>query len=417
MTSGISRRDFLKGSAATAVTLSAGLSAASRARAATPPSDIVRVGFIGTGSQGLLLMAQMMKMDDVDIVAVCDLYPPHLERANILAEDSEPYEDYRKLLERKDIDAVIIATPLHEHARITVDALDAGKDVFCEKMMAYSIEESRGMVRKARDTGKILQIGHQRRVNSTYQHAYHLLNEKKICGKLTFVRAQWHRNGSWRRAIPDPQFEKLLNWRMYRETSQGLMAELGSHQIDGVNWFLNSLPKAVMASGGIDYWQDGRTTMDNISVIYEYPEGIRCVYTSITSNEHHGFTEEYMGDEGTLIVSPEKGLLFREPKAEQLVWAPLAHKDESNKDAILLDAGATRSYGEKGEGEELKADSSDPNKDYYVELDQFVDSIRTRKEPLANPKVCHETCVASLMANHAANTGRRIELRPEIYKV
>lgn len=415
---GITRRDFIKGSAAAvagmSVGLAAGASAQGTSRAGKP--DLIRAGIIGTGAQGTFLLSNALKVDGVEIVATCDIYEPHLEKSLILAPDAEPYQDYRKVLERKDIDAVIIATPLHEHSRMTIDALDAGKHVFCEKMMAYSIEQARAMALKQRETRKVLQLGHQRRVNATYHHAYRMLHEDKVCGKITQVRAQWHRNGSWRRAVPDPSLEKQLNWRLYKDVSQGLMAELGSHQIDVVNWFLDSNPVSVMGVGGIDYWKDGRTVYDNVSIIYEYPDGVKCTYTSITTNEHDAYTEQYMGDQGTLIVSPEKGLLFREPKAEELIWAPMAEKDASGKgeDAIVLDAAATRKAHATGGEEELKAEAQD---DYQVELEQFFDSVRTGREPLANAEECFKTCVTCLMANHAIATGRKIALMDNIYQI
>lgn len=414
----LTRRDFLKGSAAAAATVA--VFGAQRAQAEEPaqksPEEPIRAGIIGTGAQGTFLLSNAVKVPGVEIVACCDIYEPHLEKSLILAPDAEPYLDYRRLLDRKDIQAVIIATPLHLHAQMSIDAMDAGKHVFCEKMMAYSIEQAKAMARKQRETGKVLQLGHQRRVNSTYRHAYRMLNVDKVCGRVTQVRAQWHRNGSWRRAVPDKSLEKQLNWRLYREYSQGLMAELGSHQIDAVNWFLNALPVSVMASGGIDYWKDGRTVYDNISVIYEYPGGIRCTYTCITTNEHEAYYEMYMGDEGTLVVTPEKGLLFREPKAEQLVWAPMAHKDESKgKEAIVLDAGATRRAREGTGQEEIKTDASQD--DYYVELEEFFQSVRTGKKPASDPESALQSCVTCLMANHAAQTGRKIQFNEKMFQI
>ncbi len=412
----ITRRDFLKGSAATVATASAGhaLAQGTGSTVSRRPS-LVRAAIIGPGSQGTMLLGQAVTVPGVKFVAVCDIYDPHREKALKVAEGADPYTDYRKMLERKDIDAVVIATPLYLHAPMTIDALNAGKHVFCEKMMAYTVDQAKAMARTAKSTKKILQIGHQRHANEGYHHAYRMINQEKVCGKVTQIKAQWHRNGSWRRAIPDPAYEKLLNWRMYKEYSHGLMAELGSHQIDVVNWFLNAVPISVMAAGGIDYWKDGRSTYDNISVIFEYPDGVKCVYTSITTNEHEGYTEQFMGDQGTLIVNPDKGLLFREPKAESLVWAPLAHKDESKgKDAIILDAGATRKDREKSEGEAITVTKKN---DYYEELAEFFDCVRTGKEPRCNPQVALNACVPCIMANKAAETGKKIKLTPKMYEI
>jgi predicted dehydrogenase len=130
-----------------------------------------------------------------------------------------------------------------------------------------------------------------------------------------FVRANWHRNSNWRRPVPDPKFERLINWRMYKEYSGGLFAELGSHQMDVANWVLGSEPVSVMATGGIDYWKDGREVADNVQAVYEYPEGKKFMWSGVLFNEHFQVQEEIMGDQGTLVTTIGKGLYYREPVA------------------------------------------------------------------------------------------------------
>ncbi|MCC6484038.1 MAG: Gfo/Idh/MocA family oxidoreductase [Armatimonadetes bacterium] len=416
---GITRRDFLKSSAAAVLTAGvAGSVLAENASVATSPSNAepIKAGIIGTGSQGTLLLGHAVAVPGVQMVATCDIYPPHLEKSKVVAKGAEGYDDYRRLLDRKDIQAVIIATPLYLHAPITIAALKAGKHVFCEKMMAYSIDQAKDMARTSRDEKKILQLGHQRRVNENYGRAFDAITKENVLGRITQVRAQWHRNGSWRRDIPDAKYEKLLNWRMYKEFSHGLMAELGSHQMDIANWFLQSPPTSVMASGGIDYWKDGRTTYDNISVIYEYPNGVRCTYTSITTNAYDSYSEEFMGDEGTLIIQPEKALLYPEAKAPDIVWAPLAAKDTSKgKEAIILDAQATRKEEAQAAGESLTGANKAKKSDYYVELVEFFDSVRTGKQPKCNRDTALQACVASIKANEAAEKGTKVAITPDMF--
>lgn len=416
---GLTRRDFLKSSAA--AVLAAGVAGAvhaddAPAAAGTKAPDMVTAGIIGTGSQGTLLLGQAVKIPGVKMVATCDIYPPHLEKSKIVADGAEGYEDYRKLLDRKDIQAVIIATPLYLHAPIAIDAMKAGKHVFCEKMMAYSIDQAKDMARTSRDTKKILQLGHQRRVNENYGRAFDAITKENVLGKITQVRAQWHRNASWRRQIPDAKYEKLLNWRLYKEFSQGLMAELGSHQMDAVNWFLQAPPVSVMASGGLDYWKDGRTVGDNISVIYEYPGGVRCTYTSILTNEYDGCSEEFMGDQGTLVITEDKALLFREPKADEIVWAPMSAKDTSKgKEAIILDAQATRKEQGQAAAQDLTGAGGAKKSDYYVELVDYFDSVRTGKEPKSNRDTALQACVVSIKANEAAASGTKVAITPDMF--
>lgn len=383
----------------------------------------VNIGFIGTGTQGQTLLQRLVRIPGVRVAAVCDIYPPHLSRGlRMTGSQATTYRDYRKLLERKDIDAVIIATPLHLHAPMTIDALQAGKHVFCEKTMAYSIEDARRMVQVSRETGKHLQIGHQRHYSPIYAHAREMMVEQEVIGKLVHVRAWWHRNNSWRRPVRDKQYEELLNWRLYRKYSQGLMAELASHQIDVINWFTDATPVSVMGMGGIDYWQDGRDVWDNVEVIYEYPNGVKVVYTSILSNQYDGYAEQFMGDKGTLLLTNEKdGFLFKEPTAEELGWEEHAKKaaGKGGTSGLVLDVTATK---KKGTGAVIggqKMEAGYELKDAYVlELESFVnDVVRNGQKPLCDAEVGYKAAVAVLMANRAIEEGRKITFTPDMFQV
>jgi predicted dehydrogenase len=380
-------------------------------------TEPILCGFIGTGSQGSMLLGKLMRIPGVKVVGICDIYPPNLKKGLEIARGARGYEDYRWMLERKDIQAVFIATPLYLHAPMAIAAMQAGKHVFCEKMMAYSIEDAKAMARTARDTKKILQIGHQRRCSPLYNHAFKLLKEG-VLGKITHIRAVWNRNGSWRRAVPDPKYERLLNWRLYRDSSQGLMAELGSHQMHVVNWFLGENPVAVMGMGGIDYWKDGREVYDNVNVIFEYPGPVRVFYQSLTTNQYDGCYEQFMGDKGTLVITTEKAQLFREPNAEELVWQAAAHKENvGGKEAILLDADVTAKLKQQvGEGEQVTAERANKD-DYLLELESFIACIREGKEPACNAEEGLRSTVTCILANEAIARGKKLEYKPEMFKI
>lgn len=413
--SALTRRGFLRSSAALLTVAGAGVF--TEARGAIGPDDVVSAAIIGVGSQGGFLLERAVKVPNVKFVACCDIQEKNLKRGLSIAKGAEGYDDYRKLLDRKDIQAVIIATPIYLHSRMTVDALRSGKHVLCEKMMAYAIDEAKHMFRVARQTGRKLQIGHQRRYDPTYQHAHKMVTDG-ILGRITHVRAQWNRNGSWRRPCPDPKLDELVNWRLYRKLSQGLMAELGSHQIDVVNWMLGEVPCAVMGVGGIDYWKDGRDVLDNVQCIFEYPSGVKMQYQSLTTNQYDGFTEQFMGDKGTLTVSPGRAMLFREPKAEELAWESMAHTEQvGGKKGIVLDASKSPRLAQKqAEGEKIEAERQVKKDDYLLELEDFFLSIRDGHEPLCGPRVALDTCIASISANQAMDTLRRVEIKPETYK-
>jgi predicted dehydrogenase len=414
----MNRRDFLKAATTAAAAFSAGLAATRadlRAQAAGESTDLVRIGIIGPGVEGRNIMSSCAKVPGVKFTAVCDIFEPNLQKGlEIAGEGAASFKDYREMLDKADMDAVMIAVPLNLHCEMTLAALGAGKHVFCEKMMSYSIEQGRQMVRKQRETGLVLQIGHQRRYNPTYLHAMNLIEKDKVLGRITMIRAAWHRNGDWRRPVPDPSLERLINWRLYKESSQGLMGELGSHQVDVANWVLKGVPTAVTATGTKGYWNDGREIHDDVEVLYEYPDSVKMVYSSITQNAHDDYYEEIMGDQGTLVLTHEnQGLLFRESRAEKLDWEQYAHKDD--KGGVVLDSQATKGKGKdkSKESEALEGAGENP---YYLEMADWVRCIREGDTPHCNAVVAFESDVACLMANAAIEQRRFINLPPEIYK-
>ena len=316
----VNRRDFLKAAAAAAAVTALPKVGAPAILAAPSPNSVVHYGIIGTGTEGCTLLKFLTTVPEGRCIATCDIYPPNLKKGvETIGSNPDTYEDYRKMLERQDMDAVLIATPLNLHAEMVIDALNAGKNVFVEKTM-YFKEEEGDQIKKAAEANskRVLQIGLQRRSSVLYNVAMEMIR-KGALGKVMFVRAQWHRNNNWRRPVADPRYERLINWRMYKEYSGGLLAELASHQIDVANWAFGAEPISVVATGGIDYWKDGRETCDNVEAIYEYPEGRKLLWSSILYNGHFRFDEQIMGDQGTLIITLGKGMYYREhaPKVEK----------------------------------------------------------------------------------------------------
>lgn len=313
----VTRRGFLKTAAGMAAVSAIPAMAAPSILHAESVSNPVRYGIIGTGTEGCTLLSFLATIPEGRCIATCDIYPPNLKKGvDTIGSNPETYTEYRKMLERKDMDAVIIATPLNLHTQMVIDALEAGKHVFVEKTMYFKEEEGpKIQAATAARPKQVLQIGLQRRSSLLYQVANEMIR-KGALGKVMFVRAQWDRNSDWRRPVPDPKYERLINWRMYKEYSGGMMAELASHQIDVANWAFDAEPLSVYATGGIDYWKDGREVCDNVQAIYEYSGGRKMVWTGMCCNAHFEFDEQIMGDQGTLIITIGKGLYYREPKAK-----------------------------------------------------------------------------------------------------
>ena len=270
----------------------------------------VKLGMIGIGSRGKYLLEVLQMIPGHEITCFCDNYEPHFERAQeLIGPHANGYYNYKEMLEKEEIDAVVIATPLFEHARMTIDSLDAGLHVFCEKAMGMNYQECNEMVMAQKRNNRILHIGHQRLYNVKYLKALEDIRND-LLGKVTQIRAYWHRNSDWRRNVPSPELERKINWRLYLDYSRGLMTELASHQIQVANWILEEVPECVWGAGSINYWKDGREVYDNVNLVYKYPGDTHLVYDSMTSNKKYGFEEQILGPKGTMEL--EMGKKYKE---------------------------------------------------------------------------------------------------------
>ena len=269
----------------------------------------IRIGLIGTGSRGMYHLNNILKMPQVEIVTLCDDYEPHLQQALDLFPKAKRFNDYRKLLEDRNVQAVIITTPLNEHEQMAIDAFSAGKHVFCEKSMALTLEGCRKIYDAYKQSGKVLYIGQQRLFDPKYIRAMEMIHSGLI-GTVTGMRAYWYRNNDWRRPVPSPELERRINWRLYRHSSAGLVTELAAHQLQVGDWALGLRPESVMGYGDIVYWKDSREVFDNISLIYRYPNGVKMSYESVISNKFLGLEELILGDKGTMEL--EKGKYYFE---------------------------------------------------------------------------------------------------------
>ena len=334
------------------------------------PSDTLNIGVIGTGDRGQALLSFINKTDGIDPVACCDILPFRLEAGLTIASKSgkvKGYEDYKKLLDNKDIDCVFISTPFSEHGHMAIDALDAGKHVYCEKTMVKGIEETKKVVDKVSSTKKIFQTGHQWHSSRLYTHVVEKIKKGDL-GEIAAISCQWNRNGDWRRAVPDPKWERLINWRMYKEYSGGLVAELCSHQMDITNWMLGSPPTKIMGTGGIDYWKDGRETYDNVHIIFEYPSGVEAKFTSLTTNALGDYQIKVLGKKGTITLD------YRE------AWFYPEKKKDPEKGLIDGVTGASVKWDE-AKGYPIKFDHIDPTLQAIID---FRDSVINNTKPISN---------------------------------
>lgn len=342
MTKIMNRRNFIQAGASAG----AGVLLASRAQRALAQANSsaneINVALIGVGAQGEVLMHATRNIPNLRFKAVCDIWDFRKTYGfRFLTRFGHPvtaYTDYQDMLEKEtDLDAVIIATPDFVHHEQSIAAMNAGHHVYCEKMMSNTADNARKMVRSMKDTGKLLQIGHQRRSNPRYLHTHrNLLQRARIAGQVTHVNGQWNRSVSsdiaWpeRFEIPEETLRRygydnmhvFRNWRWYKRYGGGPLSDLGAHQIDIYNWFLGTTPKTVMADGGVDFYEH-HEWHDNVMAIYEYDTAqgpVRAFYQVLTTTGGGGgYWEAFMGTEATVKISehPANTIIYREARAPE----------------------------------------------------------------------------------------------------
>ena len=363
------RRDFLDKSGLLSTGVLAGTSGLWAANSSFSANDRINIGVIGTGSRGGGMIPFINQIDGLNVTACCDVLPFRLDEG-LSKTDSKTkgYTAYQSLLDNKDIDAVLIATPLNTHSKIAIDAIDAGKHVYCEKTMAKGLSGIEALVNKVTASDVIFQTGHQYHSSRLYSHVVELIKNGEI-GKITSFECQWNRNGDWRRNVPDPSLERAINWRMYREYSGGLTAELSSHQIDFVNWVLGENPNKIMGTGGVNYWKDGRETYDNTHLIYEYPSGVKATFRCLTSNALGDYQIKVYGDKGTILLDYDKAWVYYEKGVK---------KDLGDVDG---GSGATTNPQMQGKGMAINVSHIDPSKQALID---FRDNVLNNKTPISN---------------------------------
>ena len=446
----LSRRRFLLSSAKAGAGLTLAGSVLSRSafgqnpgQPGKNPGDL-QVALIGAGAQGRVLLESCLRIPGIRFKAVCDIWNYSQRYASRFLKKYghvvNVYEDYRELLNaEKDLDAVLVATPDWMHAEHAIACMKAGLHVYCEKEMSNSLEKARQMVQAARQTGRLLQIGHQRRSNPRYLHAINtLIHDVRLLGRVTHAYGQWNRAKSedlgWPKKYEMDQatlsrygydsMAHFRNWRWYKKYGGGPIVDLGSHQIDLFAWVFGVNPKSVMAAGGIDFYGH-HEWYDNVMTIYEYEneQGVcRASYQVLTTTKHGGFYESFMGEDGTIVISevPQRGNAV-EREAHAPAWekwvkegylnqvrAPLERS--SAKDTVL-DVRVTQEAGKWPLPINLAKPAHQPH------LENFFDAIRLGK-PLNCPgEVGYETAVAVLRANTAVEAGKKLVFKPDDFKV
>jgi predicted dehydrogenase len=407
------RRDFLK-TAATAAALA--VPAALPAWAAT---DVPNIGWIGMGTRGYWVLQQMYAGNPktTRVAAVCDTFTEHLNKGIDYVQTKwgnkpDGYADYRQILDRKDIDTVFIATPEHLHYPMFMAAMKAGKNVYIEKPLAHTIEQGAEMVKAWEKAGVVAQVGTQNRSSTLYKRAKEMVQQGMI-GDCHFVRAFWYRNSpsdkpAWRYDIPananeaNTDWQKFLGgqapnrpfnldryyqWRLYWDYSGGISTDLLVHQTDIINFVLDKkLPVSCMAAGGIYRWteHDDRDVPDTFSAIYDYADKFQVNYSSYFGNDHYGYGEQFMGNQGTIEVMNRKDLYFY----------PEPHGDPSGQKRPEVHLSGPNDFGE--------ADG------VVNHVKNFIESIRGNEKVIAPPSVGQQAAITGHMATASFKNNKKV---------
>jgi predicted dehydrogenase len=394
---GITRRDFLKGAAAVGASAAAwGGLAPARVLGA---NDRIRVGFIGTGWRGMELLKIFKDNPSTDLVAVCDAYGPRREKGLAVAgPDAKAYIDYRELLDRKDIDAVVIVTPDHWHKQMLIDALHAGKDAYLEKPIMHSIEQGVEMVHAVEETKRIVQSGMQQRSWPHFIMGKQIVDSGKL-GKITFIHAYWYQDYyvffptfppvdqaqlDWKRFLgdaPDQPFtlEKFYWWRWFWDFGGGMLPDLLTHWIDVIQWYMGEpAPLTATSTGQLNCmpWQ----APDTVTAAYEYPGKFMVTFTGAINSRVGDGGIEFRGSEATLKVSRTHLAVYPE-KAQP---DPISHTPEPE---IFV----------RSEREGT-----------VDNIENFLDCVRSRKTPNSNIHVAFEAARTSWIGNASLKRGTKV---------
>lgn len=412
MSDELSRRNFIRNSAGVA------LAAGPAILPALGANEKVQVGWVGTGSRGNHVMGMMYKAvpELVTVTAVCDTYTGNLNRAKDAVQTQggntpKTYVDYREVLRDPSIDVVFICTPEHLHHEMAVAALNAGKHIYLEKPLAHTIEEGWDIVNAAKKAGKVVQVGTQNRSNSLYIKAKEMV-EQGMIGDVHYVRAFWYRNSlddnpAWRYRIPpdaDPAntdwkrflgpasnrpFDKqrYYQWRLYWDYSGGISTDLLVHQTDITNFVCGkTVPSSCMASGGIYRWtEDDREVPDCLSAIYEYPDRFHINYSCYFGNDHFGYGEQFMGNEGTIEVNSRQFLSFWPEKFGGKPPEKVAARQEIRIEAKGNDANAVQAH-----------------------VKNFIMAVLGKEKAIAPAEIGQQAAIGGHMATLSFKRGKKI---------
>ncbi len=393
-----------------------------------PPPPPVATAVIGLSVQGREIISSLARQNSSPKY-VCDVYDGKIfvKKSQAIAPTSTFTKDYRTILDDKTIQAVFVATPSHKHKQIVLDALQAGKHVYCEAPLANDINEAREIARAGSSSSSVyLFPGLQYRSNAQHKHVWKFVKGEAM-GKCVSGRAHWHKRSSWRQVWPVAEREAELNWRLNRETSLGLVGEVGIHSFDIASWYLKALPQSVVGWGSIQEYKDGRNVADTVQCVLQFPGNVLFNYDANLSSSFENTYELFAGTNRSILLRDQRAWMFTETDAPLLGWEVFARKDEYSIGSTMNGSGE-----HIGTGIALVADATkqlalgkDPGKlgtdvsktALYQSIESFLNSIRKKIKPEVTPLDGFRATVIAAKANEAILTGTRIDFQKEWFEL
>ena len=338
----------------------------------------LRVAVIGTGRQGRAILAELQKIPQVEVAALCDRSAPRLEAAKARAPQAEHFSDHRAMLDKRaDITAVIVATPTHLHRGIVTDVISAQRHVFCESPLASTVEDCEAMAAAAASAKTVCHAGFQARSNPTYRRAQPLVRSE--LREMVSAFGQSHRKTNWRFPASAGESEQEANWRLDPAVSTGLAGEVGAQQMDVLCWCRGAYPTQITGRGAVRLHKDGRTVADTIEVDLKWDDGVGMRYEATLANSYGGTFEIAHGINGSIRFAWTHAWLFKEADAPTQGWEVYATRQQvMDQEGIVLIANATQ-LAEQGQ---LQSGVGLPHPSLYYALMDFLKSA-TEGAPVA----------------------------------
>ncbi len=412
----VSRRDFLRHGSAVVAGAAAGLATLGSPAivSAQNVNSKITFGMLGSGSRGCSILDAIARHSQSIVTDVCDIYPPHLEAAKKAAANDKvrTTENWQEVLERKDVDALIIGAPLYLHVPMSIAGLEAGKHVFSEKSMGLNMKQINAMKAAAdKHPKQAYLVGYQSRLNEGLQMIKDLIAEGSF-GKITQFYCHFDRNQTWKKDGLEPKWERVLNWRLYKEYCGGLLTEVVTHELDQVLSVLGTKPKTAACHGEIMVYNDQREHHDSIMGTWKMEDGVIGVGTAHLSNGSQGSGFTLLGTHGTVESYGGKLKLYWEKSARHLDTAGVKHKFTKVKMGQSLDEDESPNSS-PAKVIEFAVDSNYQDATAR-EFEHFYDIVLNGAKPIMDAASCHESSVMALMAYESSMNGGKSYSREDV---